>query len=388
MTAVLQAESGDDEKVPAIVHECRRIDIDVLPPDINESFRNFAMVSKQGEKGRIRFGLSGIKNVGEHICDVIYRERKERGPYLSLEDLLTRVQDKDLNKKSLESLIQCGALDCFSIDRGVLLFNIEQLLFFARQSREHDVTKQDSLFAGTAIAVGNKLVIRSAPPATLEQKLQWEKKLLGLYVSSHPFLNYSRVLGQVLTAAEELEGYARDSWIIVGGIIQALKKMITKKGSVMMFATIEDLSGSVEVLVFPKTYESTMAVWEIGHMVCVVGKTPKEEGDNKVFAENVHLLHRDNVSELARQLSIGRPAQEEKSVKQPEKSVTITISKNVLEEMTKNLKLFFDNHPGEHRVILNIGGKIVRTNTFIGARADELSELETMVGTGAVVENI
>ena len=139
MTAVLRAEADDTDRVAEIVHECGRMGIEVLPPDANESFRNFAMVSKPGENGRIRFGLTAIKNVGEHICEVVYAERKERGPYQSLEDLLSRVQDKDLNKKSLESLIQAGALDSFGYDRGLLLANTEQLLAFASGTRAVDI---------------------------------------------------------------------------------------------------------------------------------------------------------------------------------------------------------------------------------------------------------
>src|SRR3989338_946661 len=133
MAAVLIAESGDIDKVPPIIHECARLGIKVLPPDINQSYKSFAMISAAGENpAHIRFGLNGIKNLGEHIADVIYRERKENGQYKSLEDFLTRVDDKDLNKKSLESLVECGALDSLGYDRGALLANIEAILSFAR----------------------------------------------------------------------------------------------------------------------------------------------------------------------------------------------------------------------------------------------------------------
>ena len=178
--------SGPD-KISAIVGECRRIGIEVLPPDVNESFRSFAMVSRPGEPGRIRFGLTAVKNVGDHICEVIYRERKNNGQYLSLEDFLERVDDKDLNKKSLESLIQAGALDCFGIDRGVLFVSSENILGFVRQVKEKRTGNQNSLFAGTNIALDSKVIINDSEPATMEEKLLWEKNLLGIYLSSHPF---------------------------------------------------------------------------------------------------------------------------------------------------------------------------------------------------------
>jgi DNA polymerase-3 subunit alpha len=153
MAAVLTADAGDTEKISEVVNECKRMGIEVLPPDVNESFKSFAMVSQPHEQGRIRFGLNAIKNVGEHICEVIYRERKENGTYTSLENFLERVQDKDLNKKSLESLAKCGALDCFGYDRMTLLNNTENLLNFHRHICTACITrtiKANHLIQGTA----------------------------------------------------------------------------------------------------------------------------------------------------------------------------------------------------------------------------------------------
>src|SRR3989339_626955 len=247
MTAVLQAEAGDAEKMAPIVAECRRMGIKVLPPDVNESFRSFAMVSKPGEPGVIRFGLNAIKNVGEHICDVIYAERKKNGKYLSLENFLERVDDKDLNKKSLESLIQAGALDCFSLERGQLLANSENLLRYLRQLKEKN-TAQNSLFSGTSIALDAKVRLDPAPAMTKEQKMNWEKNLLGLYLTLHPFQQYQEELKQSLTAITAVEGMARNSWVVVGGVVDSLKKKITKKGGVMLVVTIQDTTGSIELM--------------------------------------------------------------------------------------------------------------------------------------------
>lgn len=381
MTAILQAEFGDADKVSTIVHECDRMNIDVLPPDVNESFRNFAMVSKQGEKGRIRFGLSAIKNVGEHICDVIYRERKENGPYKDLEDLLTRVQDKDLNKKSLESLAQAGALDCFGVDRGVLLANIENILHYGKAQRERATSNQDSLFAGTDIAVDSKVTLKDAPPATMDHKLVWEKHLLGVYVSSHPFKPFADELGEAVIPLAEVEHQARDSWVTIGGVVSTLKKKITKKGSVMMFATIEDMSGAIELLVFPKTYEQTQAIWQEGTVVCVVGKTPREEGDNKVFVENVHVLSKENVEQLGRQLSLGKGLGERQKAKaKEEKRVTIALTKEQLQDHTDDLKNCFASHPGECIVYLDVDGQIIRTQTKVNDGMEFRDSIESTVG--------
>ncbi len=388
MTAVLQAEAGDADKISAIVGECRRMHIDVLPPDVNESFRNFAMVSKHGEPGRIRFGLTAIKNVGEHICEVIYSERKQHGPYSSLEDFLKRIHDKDLNKKSLESLIQAGALDGFGMDRGPLLASAPELLGFARESREVQTTNQHSLFSGTAIALDEQVVLKDAPPATMEDKLRWEKQLLGIYLSSHPFLPYEKILKKILTSLAEVEAKPRDSWVVVGGVIETLKKKITKKGGIMMFATIQDLTGSMELLVFPKTYEETQAIWKEGNIICVVGKTPKEAGDNKVFVERAYFLTEDQAKNLLRQLSLMASTSvdhaEEKKTVVSEPAVTIHVSAEDLKKHAPALKTFFDAHPGENSVYLDLGDKQIRTPTKISSDEASIQALQALVGEGKV----
>src|SRR3989339_227287 len=200
MTAVLIAESGDMDKVPEIIHECERMGVKVKPPDINESFKNFALVGWEKNDGsaHIRFGLSAIKNLGEHIAEEIYRERKERGAYKDLKDLLTRVTDKDLNKKSLESLAKCGALDSFGIERGKLIANTENMLAFSRASNEQLASTQNSLFAGAGIDFAIKLKLEEAPPVGLDEKIGWEKELLGLYVTAHPYAPWQKKMAKIL----------------------------------------------------------------------------------------------------------------------------------------------------------------------------------------------
>ncbi len=385
MTSILQAEFGDTDKVAAIVHACSKMDIDVLPPDVNESFRNFAMVSKQGEKGRIRFGLSAIKNVGEHICDVIYEERKTNGSYKDIEDFLQRVKDKDLNKKSIESLIQAGALDCFGHDRGVLLANIDNVLFFSKQAKEKATSNQNSLFAGTDIAFDSKVTLKEAPDATMDEKLVWEKKLLGLYVSSHPFADYEKIMKEALTPLEEVEEYNRDEWITVGGVVEKIFKKITKKGSVMLFVTLADLSGSMELLVFPKTYEKTQSLWEEGKLVCVVGKTPREEGDNKIFVENVYVLDKSNAESIARQVYLGANTKIEKKKDKKEKFIKIKISKEEMKENTDFLKKVFADFPGEFQVYFSIDGADVKTEVRVDCNPEFAREIEDKLGEERIV---
>lgn len=388
MTAILHAEAQDIEKVSAIVGECRRIGIDVLPPDVNESFKNFAMVSKAGEKGRIRFGLSTIKNVGEHICEVIFRERKANGPYHSLEDFLKRVQDKDMNKRSLESLIKAGALDCFGHDRGVLLANLEQLLAFGRHVRESAETKQSSLFAGTAIGFDERIVLKAAPEATIDERLAWEKELLGLYISSHPVTKYASAFQKIVTDIIDVEHANRDSWVICIGVVDSTKKKITKKGSVMLFSTIQDTTGAIEVLIFPNTYERTKTLWVEGAVLCVIGKTPRESGDNKIFVENVYALTPDTAEHIAQTISLGSEAPAPKSSgqagsKRPktEPALHLCLSKEDAGTHKDAIRTLCEQYPGEHRVVVEIGQLKIRTEMQCDARNTEfIDAIAALIG--------
>lgn len=379
MTAILQAEASDLEKVAAIVYECGRMGIEVLPPDINESFKSFAMVSKPGETGRIRFGLNAIKNVGEHICEVIYRERKENGSYATLENFLERITDKDLNKKSIESLAMAGALDCFGFDRGLLIANSEHILFFSRSVREKGLTKQDSLFSGMAIDMDSKVTLKPAPLATMEQKLTWEKDLLGLYLSAHPLNPFADALKNVITPLAEVESSPRDSWVVCFGVVESIKKKITKKGDVMLFVVIQDLSATMELLVFPKTYARTKDLWVERAPICIVGKTPREEGENKIFVENTYELRRETVSDLARQLALSA-GQKINNNAPAEKYVRIILATDELQTLAEPIKTILSAHPGDATVYLQVGSGAIKVGTKVDAGEDLLSALADLLG--------
>lgn len=380
MTAVLIAESGDIEKVPAIIHECNRMGIKVLPPDINASQKTFAMIRPEGGEEHIRFGLSGVKNLGEHIAEVIYEERDKNGPYKDLKDFLSRVQDKDLNKKSLEALIKCGAMDLFEHDRGLLLNNVENMIAYIRDKHEKASTNQHSLFSGSAIDMSSNIRLNPAPLATADEKLTWEKELLGLYVTSHPFAYFEKAIGHILTPVNELGGQGRKQWIVVGGVIDTTKKKITRSGSAMMFVTIQDVTGSLELLVFPKTYEATKDVWLEGRIVCVVGRTSEEEGDDKLFVEKAYVMTKENVQTLAMQFSgmsskKPRTALTPPPVPQPKPSTVfeIALSVQAMKEKSDELKKLLALFPGEKTVYLLVGGKKIKTSIQVNG-CDELCE--------------
>jgi DNA polymerase-3 subunit alpha len=300
MAALLTSDQHDTDRVAIEIEECRNMGMKIMPPDVNESFDSFTVVTpgtttNQAETGNtkvdtIRFGLNAIKNVGEHIVEVIIKERKANGPYKDLVDFLSRINDKDLNKKSLDSLIKCGALDRWG-ERGLLLANLERLLALNKEIIKNKESRQESLFASLSTeAYRPQLLLEEAPAAPQAEKLGWEKELLGLYISEHPFNIYKRYLAGYAIPLAELGGHKGENSIITAGIVSTIKKIITKKNESMLFVKIEDAVSSVELLVFPRLYKETVALWQSGQAIVVEGTLSEKDQDIKVLANQVAVL--------------------------------------------------------------------------------------------------
>ncbi len=283
MSAVLTADSGDTEKISEIIHECERMGIDVLPPDINESFADFSVVPNTQH---IRFGLTTIKNFGAGIADTIIEERKNNGPFSSLSDFLSRVRERSLNKKSLEALIQTGALDRFE-DRGLMYANLETLLEFNKGAQAAAESSQDSLFGGTAIA---ELTLNSAPPVPMERKLAWEKELLGVYVSGHPLDNFVEELKKRPAIKTIREDGRNGIPVITAGMIGSVRELLTKKGEKMAFIQLVDQTDQIEVTAFPETYRALQEVIQPSACVAIKGRLQIRSGEPTIMLENAKLL--------------------------------------------------------------------------------------------------
>ncbi len=298
MAAVLTADSGDTDKISEIIHECERMEIEVLPPDINESYAPFSVVpEKDGQKAKIRFGLTTIKNFGEGIANAIIDERKKRGDYTSLTDLLTRVHDKNLNKKSLEALIMTGALDRFE-ERGKMYANVDVLLAFNKEQVAGQVANQDSLFGGMDTAI-NELTLHDAEPATKEQKLLWEKELLGVYVSGHPLDAFAQEIEKRTKIQDVLDAVENDSQIdiarmkgsvAVAGMIEATKEFLTKKGDHMAFVKLGNLTHTIEMVVFPEAYATYKELLAPGTCVAVKGKLNIRNDEPSILVDKIKHL--------------------------------------------------------------------------------------------------
>jgi len=291
MASLLTSEKNDVERIAFLIEECKNMGIEVLPPDINESYRNFSVVPKEN---KIRFGLLAIKNVGENIVETIIREREKNGPFHSFGDFAARIESKDLNKKSLESLIKAGVFDKFE-ERNTLLQNLEEILNFNRNIRKTKENGQKSLFdlsKNTQSFISLKL--KKTKPASLQQKLMWEKELLGLYISSHPLENFKTILRKKALPLKELKNNFFNYKIKVGGIISSIKKILTKKGQPMLFMKIEDLTDKAEVVVFPSILERNPGVFQENKIVFVTGRVQQTEDMPKIICEDIEEIVEHN----------------------------------------------------------------------------------------------
>jgi len=282
MTVLLNADQNDIDRVSFLVGECKQMGIEILAPNINESLENFTALK---EKQAISFGLMAIKNVGANVTEAIIKERENNGLYKDFTNFLNRVKNKDLNKKSLESLIKVGAFDMFE-ERNKLLNNIENILDYIKNIKKTENNNQQSLFGGNRFLYKSKpLYLEESQPASKQEKLAWEKELLGFYVSGHPLDAVKEKLDSSITAIKNLNNVQINKDYIIAGLIKNIKKIITKKGDPMVFIQLEDFTGSIEIIVFPKILNNYLNLIKEGKIVTVCGKISFRDGKTKFIAD-------------------------------------------------------------------------------------------------------
>ena len=301
MSAVLTAESGDVETIGIMVNECKRMGIEVLPPSVNESFSQFSVIKDplggSTAKCKIRFGLTTIKNFGQGISSSITAERKRGGKFVSLADFLDRIRDRNLNKKSLESLIKSGALDDLPAspgagfgERGHLLHNVETLLNYHRE-RTNTSEHQDSLFGLMEDASTlPTLRLEAAPEATMKDKLAWEKDLLGLYVSGHPLEQYKEKFMTKEMNIKKLDGFREGTETVIGGMVEEARDVLTKNNERMVFMKLSDFSGTIEVAIFPRVLNEFKQFVQTDSCIAIKGKVSKRKGETSFIAEKIKAL--------------------------------------------------------------------------------------------------
>jgi DNA polymerase III alpha subunit len=316
MAAVLTSFIEHKEQLAAHVQECRKMGLGLLAPDVNFSEEHFAV-----EGGAIRFGLAAVKHVSRPAIHAIMREREERGPFRDFFDFCSSVDPSVVNRTILESLVRAGAFASLGSNRNQLLQSLDKALEFSQRAHEDQRSGQVSLFGEDAAAgAGPTPALPDAPELPRDEILAMEKEYLGLFISDHPLNPYANQLDPLVTArASELPERENREDVVIGGMVTALRRYTARNGRPMMFLTLEDRTGSVEVTVFPDLYERRGSGISKDSVVLVRGRAEApyrtEEGVSgqgetravaKVVASHIALLSDQQAVDALR---IARPAQ-------------------------------------------------------------------------------
>ena len=315
MAALISSVMGDTNSVSLYIQECKRLGIDILPPDINESYKKFTVVD-----GKIRFGLMAVKNVGQNFIETIIKARED-GPFSSFTDFCERMENIDssvMNKRAVESLIKCGAMNSLGGNRAQLLSIFERVMDGIHADKKRNIEGQFSMFEtiDTKVSEDDLPDLKEFNQKTL---LTMEKEMLGIYISGHPLQPYEEELKQISTistaelyeAQEDIgEGLGENidgKRITIGGIIAAKKNKITKNNNMMAFVTLEDLYGAVECIVFPAAYERYSRLIEEDSLVIIKGKISlTEEDEPKILCESISKLNTFKQGKVYLKISKGK----------------------------------------------------------------------------------
>jgi DNA polymerase III subunit alpha len=279
MAALMTSDYDDTDRLAIEITECKHMGITVLPPDVNESFLEFAVVP---ETNQIRFGMLAIKNVGSGAVEEILRARADR-QFTSLEDFLSRVNYRVVNRKAMESLVKAGAFDRYT-DRSTLLHNLDTVMAFANRIQKQASSGQTDLFGNLSDAAVERPKLELPPPATptdIHEQLVWERELLGIYLSQHPLEMFQTFLSEQCVPMASLKPEHDGKAVTIGGAIADVREIITKNGQKMAFIKIEDQSGELEAILFPNAYQQTLGLWQRDRIVMIRGKVNARDREGK-----------------------------------------------------------------------------------------------------------
>ncbi len=354
MASLLTSIMGNNDKVALYIKESRNMNIEILPPDINQSLVNFTVV----EGKAIRFGLAAVKNVGEKAIKAIIEERKRNSNFISFLDFCQRVDLRTVNKRVIESLIKCGAFDSIGAKRSQLLAVLDVTLKNGQEyqkSKENGQTSIFDLFEKNSLDKNNGNYQDKLPDISEFSKnelLAMEKEMLGLYISYHPLNDYREKIKKIITATSiELANLSDRSTVVLAGMINNIKRKTTKNGSPMAFITLEDLEGTVEIILFPKVYEKCKEIIEKDEIIIIEGYLDVAEGKIKVIAEKITFLE-----EYIKNKKLTSKAREKNQNFAEELHLEINTEENEPNFLKKLKKLFY-GYPGESQIIFHFKDK-------------------------------
>lgn len=376
MAALMTSDYDDTDRLTIEISECRHMGLEVVAPDVNQSFVEFAVVPGSNQ---IRYGMAAIKNVGIAAVEEILRARKDGGSFKSIEDFARRVSTKSVNRKAWESLIKSGAFDSLEPNRKLLLENLDSILAFASKVQKEAESGQTDLFGGSVeTQIQPVLDLQHAESPTNDRdKLSWEKELLGVYLSSHPLDKYRAYLDEQTMPLNQLKPELDGKSAEIGGIISSVKAVLTKSNSKMAFVRVEGLAGEIEAIVFPGQLSGNEEIWQEDKIVHISGKfTAKDRdgrinGDVKVIADKAVELTPDLMQSY---LPIGKSKSLPKVRKRPSHAPSYSNSrhddrteiksqeKNPMlfihvrnpdnNELLRGLKNTLDKYPGDTEVVI------------------------------------
>lgn len=413
MAALMTSDYDDTDRLAIEIAECKKMGIQVLAPDVNESFGEFAVVPPEDGKltGRenIRFGMNAVKNVGTGAVEEILRAR-ETGRFATLDDFLGAVNTRLVNKKALDSLAKAGAFDGFG-DRSLILHNMETIVAFGQRLQKERASGQTDLF-GSVIddVIDAKPVLQLAKPDKpygLRELLTWERELMGLYLSQQPLEAFMTLLAEQTTPIKSVLPAHEGKLVVIGGAITDFREITTKKGQHMGFVKIEDAAGSIEGILFPSVYQQTIGLWERDKIVIVRGKVNTKDRDGNLGDEVKIMI--DDAREVTHEQaaayqSTGRKQRElkvpkarkvpgsaikaaQEALKNPER-LYVRLRNSEDTELLAALKTVLDEAPGRHEVVLVLGPdeakQPVRLPTRCSSSDETLTKLADLVGADNV----
>jgi DNA polymerase III subunit alpha len=378
MAALISSVMQTKDKVPFFVSRCEEMGIEVLPPDVNESGHDFKVV-----QGNIRFGLDAVKNVGAAAVDAIVAARAEGGRFSSLWDFCRRVDCRAVNRKAIESLVKCGALDSLGATRRGMLEVLTQAQSAGQKAQMDAQLGQGSFFDMGGGAAGDAHHDLPIPPLPDEREAigAMEKETLGLFLSSHPLKEVRPALrARADCSLAELADRADGDWVTVGGMIAECKRIRTKRGEPMIFATLDDLEGQVELLVFNSAYAQNADKVDVDRLVIVRGRVDhKEAGETKLVAQEVEPFE-PTPEQVER-------ARSEAALRQAPRRLTLQVAPKVSSAFLDELKEVVRHFPGEHELLLAVGSRRLLLGPDYRVSADSAccAELRGLQGAARVV---
>ncbi len=362
MTALLTSDQEDTDRVVINIKECDEMGITVLPPDINESLADFTTIDDK----TIRFGLSAIKGLGLGTVEEILKARTNTGRFHSIGDFAKRVNIKVLNKKTIEALARSGAMDNLG-ERNAIASNVETIVKYAREIKNNHTEGQTDIFSMMEHERSkNEIELQKVDKASRSQRLTWEKEYLGLYVTGHPLDGLKKYFKKKVNLIDSLSKKHVGKRVLLGGLIVQSKLIHTKQGAKMLYLTIEDPSGKIEVTVFPKTYHQYREHFEMSNIVIMTGKIQERRGELKFLCEEAKSVDLEKMIEKAREDNLYDESEriittlaknDEENFNGEEQSYTIKIPAGTDIEILEKIKKLLERHRGEDRVEIHIMGK-------------------------------